>query len=201
MGSRLLVKLCHSTYWAPLLSYSFLSINAMVQQKSVYLSSDYSYISFSRPPLQSAILAGNSDRVRKLIKECPQCIEVCHEGMSSLHCAVISGDEDILTTIPAHGGFQQSNDNDYFGNTPLILAVKSNNSNAVKSLMMHSDLRIRNRKGKSALDYALKRKSLALINTFVEYLSLDGRKRIVRDPMIPWVIQCIEKKQKCKIMV
>jgi ankyrin repeat protein len=78
------------------------------------------------------------------------------------------------------------NERDAFGNTALMLACKKGNANSAKMLIESGALiELKNWKGRDALYYALKRRSLACIELLFGGLSSDSKAIILREHLLP----------------
>ena len=108
-----------------------------------------------------------------------------YDGMSILHRAILSGNEEMLTEVRKFESYRQFvNFQDRRGNTPLILAAQKGFIAAIKLLIAPSKLEICNHEGKDALSYALAHREIAIVDPFVPFYSSAVCEDIVRQALL-----------------
>ena len=110
------------------------------------------------PPLHATILSGGSESLESLLGQNSD-LSMMHNGMTVLHRAALVGNEELvkkLILLKAPVDVQ-----DFFGNTPLLLAVREGHAKVVRALVRSGALiDLKNSKGRDACYYALKKCAL-----------------------------------------
>jgi ankyrin repeat protein len=127
---------------------------------------------YDETPLQAAAACGKADVVELMLKAGanPDARSDSDAG-TPLHLAISNGSQDVVEKLLAHGA--NPNATAKFGRlgvTPLMLAAGSGNDGVVSSLIQHkANVNQKDIAGESALIYAIKINSVAVVKTLLAH--------------------------------
>ena len=155
------------------------------------------------PPLHAAALKGDLRSFQKLIDGGAD-LKVVYNGISVLHNAAQGSNSEIVQLLFERGrDVIDVNETDGFGNTPLMLAVRSAKlPNVVQMLLKYgADVKKKNRKNRDALYYALKLRKLRLIDLFMSDASNDQLSLVVENNLRDWYIHDSRAAQRQRLFL
>ena len=116
-----------------------------------------------RPPLFEAVLGGHANIIQALAGIPDINFNLSYQGSSLLHAAAMLGNADMISLL-LKSRCNAVDNRDNYGNTPLIVAARRNHPTVVKVLLEegHANASLKNRKGKSALDYVMASERLVM---------------------------------------
>ncbi len=145
--------------------------------------------------LELATINGHTDIVNFLIEKKDIFIKIINKNPNLFHFAAEYNRLDILKMLINKYGNCELNSRDYFGRTPLLLAVKNGHINVVKFLLEQKNIDL-DIKDYNNLQYIIEGKNKDIINILIDYVVKNGNNSMLKFLLsIPSISIDINKKR------